>query len=206
MYYGFFDGATKKTNPGNMGFGFCIYDALKNEVLVGAGPGGFGTNNLAEYGALELLLTAAIDHGIKEITVFGDSQLVINQITGKWHAGDKLAEALNRTRQLLSYFSQIHFSWIKRDKNTRADMLSKRGLELAETQILNKKSQTPKNIEAKPENDSVAISVRTRYAVIVQGEQTYFLDLIKTKCSCGNTHGNCQHFEMVSSESNKEQS
>ena len=42
------------------------------------------TNNMAEYEACILGLKASIDLRIKFLSVFGDSDLVINQIKGEW--------------------------------------------------------------------------------------------------------------------------
>lgn len=42
------------------------------------------TNNIAEYEACILALEAALELGIKELEVFGDSALIICQIKGEW--------------------------------------------------------------------------------------------------------------------------
>ena len=42
------------------------------------------TNNMEKYGACIFSLKAAIDVGIKSLSVFGDSALVIRQIKGEW--------------------------------------------------------------------------------------------------------------------------
>ncbi|KAH9304237.1 hypothetical protein KI387_008641, partial [Taxus chinensis] len=40
------------------------------------------TNNIAEYEALVLGLQVALHLGVKSINIFGDSQLVVNQVMG----------------------------------------------------------------------------------------------------------------------------
>ena len=42
------------------------------------------TNNVVEYEACVTGLQAAIDKGIKELEVYGDSTLVIYQLLGEW--------------------------------------------------------------------------------------------------------------------------
>lgn len=138
MYFAFFDGSTERANPGRIGVGFCIYHN-KVEVALGAGPEGFGTNNEAEYAALVWLLETAVDLGIKDIHVVGDSQLIINQVVGKWQVGQKFKKVVSRISELKSQFQNICFTWVDRKKNARADALSKRGLQLEEKNFLSKK-------------------------------------------------------------------
>lgn len=134
MHYGFFDGATALKNPGNIGIGFCIYRE-KTEIAIGAGPSGFGSNNEAEYKALVWLLEKAVEIGIKEMTVLGDSQLIIRQVKGEWNASEKFTGMINKARSMMQKFDYIHIDWIPREKNVRADALSKRGLELKQKSV-----------------------------------------------------------------------
>ena len=82
VYILMFDGGSRG-NPGISGAGFVIY---KNdtEILAGCEPLGHATNNFAEYRALELGLDCAINKGITNLIIKGDSQLVLNQVTNKW--------------------------------------------------------------------------------------------------------------------------
>ena len=45
---------------------------------------GYGTNNEAEWIALLWTLSVAIDNNFTNFTIFGDSQLIINQANGIW--------------------------------------------------------------------------------------------------------------------------
>ena len=51
---------------------------------------GLGTNNFAELLALKLLITLALKQGVQSMQVFGDSQLVINWISGKFRINNIL--------------------------------------------------------------------------------------------------------------------
>lgn len=42
------------------------------------------TNNVAEYEALMLGFTLALDMGVRVIEVCGDAQLIVNQVTGSF--------------------------------------------------------------------------------------------------------------------------
>lgn len=130
-YIGFYDGSANP-NPGKLGLGVTIY-CDETELVCAAKPAGYGTNNEAEYLALIFLLELAIEEGIKNITVYGDSQLITNQVSGKWGVGkDTLVKYHKMAVTLSKSFSSIEFKWCKRQKNKRADLLSKRGGKLTE--------------------------------------------------------------------------
>jgi ribonuclease HI len=128
MHIGYFDGATGGGNPGKLGLGACIYNSDGEEIDKAASFRPYGTNNDSEYMSLVLLLTRAVKLGITEIKVFGDSKLIINQVTGKFTASEKFLPFLNAIRELRQNFDSIEFEWIRREKNNRADELSKKGL------------------------------------------------------------------------------
>ena len=46
------------------------------------------TNNMVEYEACTLGVQAAIDFNVKLLKVYGDSELVIHQLRGKWETRD----------------------------------------------------------------------------------------------------------------------
>ncbi|ACK72589.1 ribonuclease H [Gloeothece citriformis PCC 7424] len=80
------------------------------------------TNNEAEYTGLIIGLKQAQELGIKELIVKGDSQLIINQITGKWKVNSPhLKEFYHEAKQLIKNFEQITLNWIRRNENQLAD-------------------------------------------------------------------------------------
>jgi probable phosphoglycerate mutase len=67
-----------------------------------------------------------------EISVKGDSKLVIEQMFGTWKIKSGLyTELAHRARELLSRFTNIQGEWISRDLNDVADELSKAALKRA---------------------------------------------------------------------------
>ncbi|GAU51810.1 hypothetical protein TSUD_415980 [Trifolium subterraneum] len=83
------------------------------------------TNNIAEYGACIMGIEEAIDLRIKNIDIYGDSALVINQIKGEWetrHAG--LIPYRDYARRLLTFFNKVELHHIPRDENQMADALA----------------------------------------------------------------------------------
>jgi len=83
------------------------------------------TNNFAEYEASIMGIEEAIDFRIKNIDIYGDSALVINQIKGKWethHAG--LVPYRDYARRLLTFFNKVEVHHIPHDENQMADALA----------------------------------------------------------------------------------
>jgi ribonuclease HI len=134
----YFDGACWP-NPGNSGaYGYHLHH---NEELIASVSGivqepGEKSNNSAEYAGLAAGFQEFLKQNTTnycELNVFGDSQLVINQMNGKWkirpnHNGLYVPYA-RKTMQLCKEIrnkkTQVHFFWIPREKNEEADRLSK---------------------------------------------------------------------------------
>ncbi len=128
IYRGFFDGASSG-NPGKMGIGFAIIDEVSNIKYAGSQHIGNGTNNEAEYVALISLLKVANLGGIKNLKVFGDSQLVVKQIKGEWQVkAENLKPLFREARELTKKFKSFSIDWIRREENTLADDLSKKSI------------------------------------------------------------------------------
>jgi ribonuclease HI len=84
------------------------------------------TNNVEEYEALVLGLRAAKGMGIQEVAVFGDSELIVQQIRNAYQAKHpRLRSYRNEVWDLIdSLFSAFNISFIPREKNTVADSLA----------------------------------------------------------------------------------
>jgi len=127
-YILFFDGCCKG-NPGPGGAGAVLY---KGEIEIWSDSAFVGkkvTNNIAEYTGLIIGLKQAIKVGIKNITVNGDSQLVIKQMTGAYKVtSENLIELHKIAKQLEKSFDSISFNHVYRKDNKRADALSNDGL------------------------------------------------------------------------------
>jgi ribonuclease HI len=127
-----FDGCSKG-NPGPSGIG-AVISKLDIEEWCGWQYIGKKTNNQSEYSALILGLNEAISRNIKELQVYGDSLLVINQVTGKFKVNNVLLQELHKeVIKLTQNFDYISFTHVYRDKNKRADELSNLGLEVCDT-------------------------------------------------------------------------
>ncbi|XP_058078623.1 uncharacterized protein LOC131226947 [Magnolia sinica] len=82
------------------------------------------TNNVAEYEACIAGQREAIILNVKKLQVFGDSQLIINQINGNWETKDENLIPYHVYREnLIEDFKEITFFYMPRVKNQFADAL-----------------------------------------------------------------------------------
>ncbi|MFL6675290.1 MAG: ribonuclease HI family protein [Massilia sp.] len=121
-----FDGSARP-NPGRCSIG-ALLKGPAGELVQISQSAGHGNSSEAEYRALIALLEAALQHGAHELTVYGDSQVVIDDVNGPAHAA---APALQPYRQaalaLLAQLPHASLRWVPRHKNQEADALSQRG-------------------------------------------------------------------------------
>lgn len=133
LYKLFFDGSSKN-NPGPSQCGYVIYKCeedhqplgFEQELIYGSSSvGAMCTNNYAEYSGLILGLERAVDLNMKEIEVYGDSKLVIEQMKGNWKVkSENLINLYHRAKELEKKFDKITFTHVYREFNKRADELS----------------------------------------------------------------------------------
>jgi ribonuclease HI len=119
-----FDGCSRG-NPGLSGAGAVIYHD-NDEIWSGSFfVGEQSTNNHAEYAGLILGMQQAIQLKIKNLLIKGDSQLVINQMEGKYKCSSpNLIQLYEKAKEMESEFDNIHYQHIYRNENKRADYLS----------------------------------------------------------------------------------
>jgi ribonuclease HI len=120
-----FDGACSP-NPGPMGIGYTLSRGdCPPLVRVGAQVGQ-GTNNVAEYQALLSGLRHALRLGMWRVCLESDSNLLVQQIAGKWAVRDGVLKRLHREAgMLLQCFRSWSIRHIYREDNTAADALSR---------------------------------------------------------------------------------
>lgn len=130
-----FDGASRG-NPGPAGIGAVIFHNGQ-EIWASCQYIGTKTNNQSEYSALILGLQEALTRDIKQLHVYGDSQLVINQINGIYKVKNVgLQELYQEVQRLKAEFETIVFTHIYREFNKRADHLSNMALDVLDTNEL----------------------------------------------------------------------
>jgi ribonuclease HI len=86
------------------------------------------SNNVAEYEALVHGFKLAKEIGIRRILCFGDSDLVVHQVSGEWDAKDaNMASYRFNVQKLCGFFEGCEFHRVPRANNDEADRLSKIG-------------------------------------------------------------------------------
>lgn len=116
------------SNPGPMGIGAIAY---KNghKVWELSEYIGEGTNNIAEYTALLRALEFASSTLEKTIHIRSDSELLVNQMNGKYRVRDTKLKTLYGKVVRLCEGLHVTFEHVPREKNALADELSKRAIE-----------------------------------------------------------------------------
>jgi ribonuclease HI len=119
-----FDGCSKG-NPGLSGAGAVIY-YNNDEIWSGTFfVGENATNNHAEYAGLILGLQQALEFNIKTLLVKGDSQLIINHMTGIYKCNSpNLIDLYERAKELENKFEVVKYQHVFRNLNKRSDDLS----------------------------------------------------------------------------------
>jgi len=130
-YICFFDGACYPNNPGGrMGQGVVIKkDGNVVRYSDGQPPARNNTNNVSEYLALRIILGKFINKKGCKVRIYGDSNLVISQMTGEFRikSGNYVKIAFECIEMLskIRVDNDVKLYWIPREKNTEADDLSK---------------------------------------------------------------------------------
>ena len=116
------DGASRG-NPGAAGFGVHFERDGRVEELVGFL--GQTTNNVAEYAGLVAALTLACRHGIDNLTIYSDSQLLVRQVEGAYKVkAPHLVPIFLKVMQLRQELSKCRIQHVRREENRDADRLA----------------------------------------------------------------------------------
>jgi len=119
-----FDGCSKG-NPGRSGAGAVLYKDDQEIWSQSFFVGERSTNNIAEYTGLIIGLERAFSENISNLTVKGDSLLVIKQMKGEYKVKTPhILELYLRAKALHDTFNKIEYIHVLRKDNKRADELS----------------------------------------------------------------------------------
>jgi ribonuclease HI len=134
-----------KPNPGHAAGGWICLDEAGETVCKGYHyVGENNSNNEAEYQGLlaGLKYVASLDREVDKLLVYGDSSLVINQVSGLWNCNaPNLQGYCNEATDLLDMcFRKHELRHIPRKENKVADHLASRGIIAKETKIFPIKS------------------------------------------------------------------
>lgn len=138
-----FDGASKNNPRGPAGFGFRISeheDGSGDELVEGYGFAGMDrSSNEMEYEGLFEALVWATRLDLVSLTICGDSELIINQLTGKYTIKNHRLKVLHsKVHALLQQHGKdlnLTFKRITREENSIADNLANRAVAYKKTAI-----------------------------------------------------------------------
>jgi ribonuclease HI len=114
---GWFDGSAHP-NPGRIGIGALLCGPAGERIEISR-RAGHGNSGEAEYLALAALLEAALHNGASGLVIYGDSQVVVNDV----NLG---AQAVAAGRGALG---QVSLRWVPRHRNGDADRLSQQAID-----------------------------------------------------------------------------
>jgi ribonuclease HI len=119
-------------NPGESGSGAIVVDQTSGEVLAEISLyGGIASNNVAEYKGMIAGVRRALEIDPNaELYIRLDSKLVVEQMMGRWKIKHPaMAELAAEARALLTG-TPVHFEWMPRLQNSRADKLANLAMDL----------------------------------------------------------------------------
>jgi ribonuclease HI len=123
------DGASRG-NPGPAAYGVLIRDPGGNVVAKLKKYIGRATNNTAEYYALIAALDYAHSHGIRALRVESDSDLLVQQMRGRYKVkSTDLRPLYERARKMTQGLETFRIDHVYREQNPEADALANAALD-----------------------------------------------------------------------------
>ena len=111
-------------NPGPAAYGVVMSTASGKLEKTLSGFLGKATNNEAEYRGLLAVLEYAVEHGIRKLKLFSDSELLVRQIRGEYKVkSDGLKPLHERAGELIARLESFRISHVPREQNRDADRL-----------------------------------------------------------------------------------
>ena len=116
-----FDGSAHP-NPGHVSIGGVLQGPHGHQHTISQ-QAGFGNSSEAEYRALIAVLEAAVAAQADDLTIYGDSQGVIDDVLAAAGA-PSLSILRQQAKALIEQLPKVRLRWIPRHKNAHADALS----------------------------------------------------------------------------------
>lgn len=117
-------------NPGEAGAGVFFQDRSGAPLERIARYLGRATNNTAEYQALLIALARAREAGVRHLRVFSDSELLVNQVNGRYRTKvPHLQQFLQEAIRLMREIGRVDVMHVRRELNTEADALANEAMD-----------------------------------------------------------------------------
>jgi len=118
-------------NPGPAAAAYILAEPGGKKIAGQAFFLGEQTNNFAEYTAIVQALEAAKSAGAKTIELNSDSEFIVKQLNGQYKVKtDNIRPLFVKAMELLSEFQSWQIQYVPREKNSEADELVNRALNL----------------------------------------------------------------------------
>ncbi len=117
-------------NPGPAGYGAVIEDPEGHVIVRLSKYLGRQTNNFAEYSGLLAVLHWAIENGAKRLRVVSDSELMVNQMKGRYKvASPGLRPLWEEARRRAARLDRFEMTHTLRGGNREADQLANEAMD-----------------------------------------------------------------------------
>ena len=117
-------------NPGPAGYGAVIEDSQGRIAARLSKYLGRQTNNFAEYSALLAVLEWALENGVKQLRVVSDSELMVNQMKGRYKvASPGLRPLWEEAKRRAARFDRFEMTHTLRGGNQEADRLANEAMD-----------------------------------------------------------------------------
>ncbi len=124
-----FDGGSRG-NPGPAAYGWVLFDPDGEEHEADGVKIGTATNNVAEWTGLLRGLEHARDRGIRTLSIRGDSELVVKQVTGVYKVKNETLKPLaEQVKALIRGFERVDVKHVYRADNARADAVANEAMD-----------------------------------------------------------------------------
>ena len=125
----FTDGASRG-NPGISGAGIVLMNDDGETICCEKKYLGIGTNNEAEYKALNLGLEEALKRKCRNLNIYMDSELIVRQLSGIYKIKNaRLSGLSGETRRLLAFLDKYTITHVPRSENKTADRLANEAID-----------------------------------------------------------------------------
>ena len=163
-----FDGGSRG-NPGVGGAGAVLYKNNQEQWSKTFYLGDNVTNNQAEYRGLIGGLKHVSTLDLPNLLVEGDSNLVINQVSGTWRVkNDDLKILHDEVQEYINKIKDIRFQHIPRNENKRADQLANEAMDRKQdmNNIMSSLVNNETKIERKPQfTDNIQFTTSQQKAI-----------------------------------------
>lgn len=143
-----FDGGHRR-GIGKAAYGFTLKDAEGNLLVLEGRAFGYTTHNVAEYRGMIAGLLRAAEIGVTDLQVWGDSRVVIDQMTGASQARAEHLVALRDEARRAALKMRVEYGWNRRDENAEADALVNLALDGNDAKRSSERPKKPQPVRAK---------------------------------------------------------